>query len=299
MSLHKEVPKLKVFKAIVIGGGINGLSAAYHLCRLGYKKVGLVEQWKIGHDRGSSHGPSRITRSAYSHSDYVRLMQWCHAEEWPRLECDAGQKFLFPQLRFQESMGVLLDHTAGIIAADHVITNLKKILLKSNTEIIEETKVLAIDRTSNPILITTDKGPLQTERLIVTAGTWASNFFDFLKPKLKVARQTVAYLKLKGPATDFQPGRFPIWIYLDDRPEYFFYGLPEFGINGIKFARHFTENRNDNPNDQPPIDVAETKIIRQFIGKLLTAPLEKIIKLERCLYTYTVKEKQPSPFLNR
>ena len=44
------------FDALVIGGGINGLSALYHLKRLGAKRVGLVERFSIGHDRGSSHG---------------------------------------------------------------------------------------------------------------------------------------------------------------------------------------------------------------------------------------------------
>ena len=84
------------FDALVIGGGINGLSALYHLGRLGAKRLGLLERFSIGHERGSSHGAARITRSAYTAPEYVRLMQWVHEEEWPRLEQDAGTRLVYP-----------------------------------------------------------------------------------------------------------------------------------------------------------------------------------------------------------
>ena len=83
------------YDALVIGGGINGLSALYHLKRLGAERVGLVERFEIGHDRGSSHGAARVTRSAYVAPEYVRLMQWVHTEEWPRLEKDTGSKLVY------------------------------------------------------------------------------------------------------------------------------------------------------------------------------------------------------------
>ena len=83
------------FDALVIGGGINGLSALYHLKRLGAERVGLVERFSIGHDRGSSHGAARVTRSAYVAPEYVRLMQWVHAEEWPRIEKAVGKQLVY------------------------------------------------------------------------------------------------------------------------------------------------------------------------------------------------------------
>src|SRR5262249_40944438 len=47
-------------------------------------------RFRLHHDRGSSHGTSRITRSTYSDEHYVRLVRVAHAEEWPRLERDSG-----------------------------------------------------------------------------------------------------------------------------------------------------------------------------------------------------------------
>ncbi|OGL59595.1 MAG: hypothetical protein A3I72_03640 [Candidatus Tectomicrobia bacterium RIFCSPLOWO2_02_FULL_70_19] len=73
------------FDVLVIGRGLNGPASLYHLLR-------------PGHDRRSSHGQARITRSTYVSPLYVRLMQVLHAEEWPRLERDAGERLVHPSL---------------------------------------------------------------------------------------------------------------------------------------------------------------------------------------------------------
>lgn len=52
-----------------------GSAAAYHLAARGVRVLGL-EQFGPGHDRGSSHGDSRIIRQAYfEHPSYVPLVQ--------------------------------------------------------------------------------------------------------------------------------------------------------------------------------------------------------------------------------
>lgn len=59
----------------VIGGGIIGLWTAAEAVRRGFD-VELFEQFKIGHDRGSSHGDTRIFRSAYwEGAEYVLLAE--------------------------------------------------------------------------------------------------------------------------------------------------------------------------------------------------------------------------------
>ena len=48
-------------KIAVIGAGVMGLATAWALRRRGYEPV-VYEQFALGHDRGSSHGRSRIFR---------------------------------------------------------------------------------------------------------------------------------------------------------------------------------------------------------------------------------------------
>ena len=84
------------FEAIVVGGGINGLCTARALVQHGLKRIAIIEAHFIGHSNGSSHGFSRITRSAYSDALFVRLMQQAHNYEWPELEKDLKEQLLFP-----------------------------------------------------------------------------------------------------------------------------------------------------------------------------------------------------------
>lgn len=63
------------FDAIVLGaaGGV-GSAALFHLAGRGVKVLGL-DRFAAGHDRGSSHGRTRIIRQAYfEHADYVPML---------------------------------------------------------------------------------------------------------------------------------------------------------------------------------------------------------------------------------
>ncbi len=59
--------------AIVIGTGGVGSAAAFHLAKRGARVLGL-DRFTAAHDRGSSHGGTRINRQAlFEHPDYVPL----------------------------------------------------------------------------------------------------------------------------------------------------------------------------------------------------------------------------------
>lgn len=78
---------------IVVGLGAVGSAALHHATASGLSAVG-IEQFPIGHDRGSSHGESRIIRKAYFlHPDYVPLLDRAY-ELWRELEGFAGRPLL-------------------------------------------------------------------------------------------------------------------------------------------------------------------------------------------------------------
>ena len=67
-----------------------GSAATLHLARRGASVLGL-EQFSLGHDRGSSHGESRIIRQAYfEHPDYVPLLFRAY-DLWNDLEQATGR----------------------------------------------------------------------------------------------------------------------------------------------------------------------------------------------------------------
>jgi sarcosine oxidase len=81
----------KTYDVIVIGAGGVGSAALYHLAQRGVKVLGL-DRFPPGHDRGSSHGRTRIIRQAYfEHPDYVPLLLRAY-ELWDELSQRSGRK---------------------------------------------------------------------------------------------------------------------------------------------------------------------------------------------------------------
>lgn len=83
----------RTFDVIVVGLGGMGSAAAAHLAARGQRVLGL-EQFQPAHDRGSSHGRSRVIRLAYfEHPAYVPLLRRAY-DLWRRLETDTGRRLL-------------------------------------------------------------------------------------------------------------------------------------------------------------------------------------------------------------
>ena len=84
---------MKAYDVIVVGVGGMGSATVAHLARRGVPVLGL-EQYDIPHERGSSHGLSRIIRLAYfEHPAYVPLLHRAY-ELWWALERDVQERLL-------------------------------------------------------------------------------------------------------------------------------------------------------------------------------------------------------------
>jgi sarcosine oxidase len=78
------------YDVIIVGLGGMGSAAAYHLAARGQRVLGL-ERFGPAHDRGSSHGGSRIYRQAYFEDPaYVPLLLRAH-DLWQKLGVDSGR----------------------------------------------------------------------------------------------------------------------------------------------------------------------------------------------------------------
>ncbi|HHO55796.1 MAG TPA: FAD-dependent oxidoreductase [Trueperaceae bacterium] len=85
---------MKHYDLIIVGAGIAGASAAYEFSKQG-GNVLLLEQYQFLHDKGSSHGGSRIFRYAYEDPSYVKLAIEAGLL-WHELEHNLDEKLLFP-----------------------------------------------------------------------------------------------------------------------------------------------------------------------------------------------------------
>ena len=76
---------MRHFDTIVVGTGGMGSAALYHLATRGARVLG-IDRFPCAHDRGSSHGHTRLIRLAYfEHPDYVPLLRRAY-QLWRELE---------------------------------------------------------------------------------------------------------------------------------------------------------------------------------------------------------------------
>lgn len=83
---------MESFEVAVVGMGALGSAAVYQLARRGAKVVAF-EQYDLGHVRGASHDTSRIVRTSYGATQYVRLAQSAY-RDWADLEAESGERLL-------------------------------------------------------------------------------------------------------------------------------------------------------------------------------------------------------------
>ena len=195
----------------VVGAGVVGSSAAYLLAREG-KSVALLEQFEFGHDRGSSHGESRITRYSYDHPIYVKMAKrgfplWAEimsesgeqiyvqtggidldeiggkgiqdckfsldAENIPYEMIDRDElKKRFPQFNVPENYEGLYQKDAGILNASLCVRSLQKLAAKHGARLADNAPVMKIEVKGNDIEITTKTQKLIAKHLILCAGGW-------------------------------------------------------------------------------------------------------------------------------
>lgn len=122
-------------------------------------------------------------------------------------------------------------------------------------------------------------------KLVIAAGAWSNaalTHFGVHLP-LRVTKEQVTYFATPHQE-EFQPGRFPIWIWMDDPS---FYGFPIFGEKGTKTGQDAggeevtAETRNFEP------DRAALQRTVAFLEKYIPRSLGPIIYTKTCLYTLT------------
>ena len=80
---------MQIFDCIVVGAGGIGSAAFYHASKQGLKTLAL-DRFTKAHDRGSSHGQTRIIRQGYfEHPNYVPMVLESY-QLWEELEEETG-----------------------------------------------------------------------------------------------------------------------------------------------------------------------------------------------------------------
>jgi sarcosine oxidase len=311
------------YDVVVVGVGGMGSAALYHLARRGRRVLG-VERFDIPHEHGSSHGLTRIIRLAYfEHPAYVPLMRRAY-ELWRELERDAGEQLLhvtgiveageriyegtllacrehalpheaidgaevarrFPAYRLPADLPAIFQPDGGFVLPERCIVSHVEGALSHGAVVRARERVLEWSDTGNGVRVTTERGAVEAERIVLTAGAWSQDVARLPAGMVRGVRQALGWLQPTRPDL-FAPERFPVFNLLLDGEH--FYGFPAFGIPGFKLGRydHFGEGGDPDTIPREPT-LADEEPLREFAERYFPDGAGPTIALKTCLF-------EPSP----
>jgi sarcosine oxidase len=191
----------------------------------------------------------------------------------------------WPQFHLSDDIHGLFQPESGIAMAARANAAHQRMAREHGATLIDRTPIKNIRPSKGEIHITAEGTDYTCRKLIIAAGAWSNRAlapFGIQLP-LRVTQEQVTYYATSRP-DDFQPGRFPIWIWVDDPC---FYGLPIFGERGPKVGQHEggREVTADNRTFEP--DSAALARVQTFLAKYIPTALGPIIYTKSCLYTLT------------
>ncbi len=299
------------YDLIVLGTGGIGSAALFHAASRGLRCLGL-DRFPPAHDRGSSHGESRLIRLSYfEHPDYVPLLRHSYAL-WDALDpsllhrsgilyagpaegdtirgvlasarehdltVDRVEASDFPQYLIPGDACALFEPDAGWLPVEacvraHLAAALHQGAEHRWGETIEDWR----EREAG-IQVITDRGNYSADRLVVAGGAWSHQLLSQLDLPLTVTRKHLHWFQCQDQR--YQHGFFI------ELPHGQFYGFPA-RDGRLKLAEHsggeavtdpLTASRERDPTDDQRIEA--------FIADHLPGVMPTRLKHASCFYTMT------------
>ncbi len=301
-----------------------GSAAAWALATRGVETV-LLEQYRVGHARGSSHGATRIFRLSYDHPDYVRMAR-ASLEAWRELEAAAGEELLvrtggldagweadvcgaalascgvdhawlspgeagerFPWLEFSGFERVLHQGDAAVCLADRTVAAQVRVATEAGATLRQETPVLRLVPGEDDVTVETPSGTLRARVVVLTAGPWAARLHAELGRPLPLTpiATSVSYYEPRGDGIHAER---PIFNETDPaRRDWYAYVVPSPGAVGrVKVGQYDPSLPVARPGDRPAgLDATRVASDAAYAEGRLPGVHPVPVAAETCLYTMT------------
>ena len=294
---------------VVVGAGVMGAATACALARAGHQPV-VLEQFELGHARGSSHGRARIFRFVYDDPRWVAQAQRA-LPLWRELEAETGEAILrttgsldlgprteerasalaecgvefeildgadvSPPLRIEPGTPALLQRDGGVLDAARA----QQAFLRG-IEVRERARVTRLEEDGRVHL---DGTTIAADAVVVTAGAWVAQLLEpiGIGPPVTPTRESVAYFSLE--TQDGLPTiidwRVPDGYELP-RPGVSVYALPT--PDGLKAGVHRTGPPTD-PDEEGVVDAEAVRCARAWVARYVEGAAPEPVRTETCLYT--------------
>ncbi|MDQ0365567.1 N-methyl-L-tryptophan oxidase [Catenuloplanes indicus] len=314
------VPSGSRADVIVVGAGVHGGAASWHLARRGASVIQL-ERFADGHHQGSSHGHIRMIRRAYPNPVWDELVDHAYLA-WSELSEAAGETLLtttgglyarpaadgtpglrgpacetvdaaraaqiFPGLRLGDEFTAVYDPAAGVLDAAAAMRALRSLAVAAGADRRTGVRVLGWEPDGDGVTVRTPDGVLRADRLVVAAGPWTGALVPSLRDLLRVVRIVNIHVGASDVARVSAPALGPFSV---DVPGVgLLYGLPAFDGAALKIGLdHGPADDPDRP--QTPVTAAEAAELLVLARRFLPAADGDVVDSVSCRYTMAPRNR--------
>jgi cysteine desulfurase/selenocysteine lyase len=304
---------------VVIGAGVHGASATWHLAQRGARVVQL-DRFPDGHTNGSSHGHTRMIRRAYPNPVWDDLVDRAYLA-WAELAEAAGSPLvtttgglyarpagaagglrgpgcvpvdaaraaeIFPGLALGPDFTAIHDPAAGVIDAAAAMLALRELALAHGVDRRPACPVETWSADGDGVRVRTADGVLRADRLVIAAGPWTGSLVPELAGRLSVVRIVNVFLGATDPARVGPPALGPFSIEVPGAG--LLYGIPAFGGSALKIG--LDHGPADDPSRPPsPVTAAEAGVLLGLAGRFLPATDGGVVDSVACRYTMAPRNR--------
>lgn len=296
-------------KVAVIGGGVAGAAAAWRLTRRG-ADVTLYDRFSPPHAQGSSHGESRIIRSAYFEGAYYVPLLNEVFPLWRELEQLSGQHILTMNgaLMIGSATSELVTRSAEAarehgLAVDYLET--EDFRRRYRGHLVRDGEVAVLDHQAgflNPeaavramlaqvpdvrrdtMVKSITEVRSGVDAVVVAAGPWTPELADWIP--LRIERQVHGWFSIARDAEWFRPDHFP--AFMRESPDSkFMYGIPSLDGKTLKLGRHHEGEITTPETIRRRVDERDLDPLRLLAATHLRGVSGHVERTLTCMYSNT------------
>ncbi|KAK5080127.1 hypothetical protein LTR05_008786 [Lithohypha guttulata] len=193
----------------------------------------------------------------------------------------------WPQFELEDGIETVYTADSGIVHAARSVAAMQYVARSYGAVLKEFTRVDRVrpEMPGERVIVNTSRGSWSATKVILATDAWTNELLAPLKAEipLTVTQEQVTYYK-PTRITDFEPGRFPLWIWAS---KLWFYGFPTFGEPTIKAGRDQAENYMTPEQRTYVHSPTLLQQLTDFIDKLIPDKTRKALRTVTCQYTVT------------
>ena len=191
----------------------------------------------------------------------------------------------WPQFHLTDDIHGLYQQEGGIAMAARANAAHQRLAREHGATLQDRIPVTTVRPTAGEVEVVAGGTAFRCRRLVIAAGPWSNQVLAHLglELPLEVTQEQVTYFS-SPHLKQFEPGRFPVWIWMDD-PCY--YGFPVFGEPAVKIAQDAGGKpvTADTRTFEP--DPENLRRVESWTRQYLPSALGPVLYTKTCLYTLT------------